>query len=160
LPEVNMKRTREEGASEGQNPIKLIKAVTSGDIAEARRLIAKMGSEEVNATDGDSRTALHLAAEWGYKEVCELLISKMNLGAINISTGYYGYTALHLAAEEGHKEVCELLISKMSLGAINASNENRNTALALVALGGHLNLCELLVPKMRPESMYTFKRLV
>ena len=147
--EINMKRKLEDSTSEGQNPKKLIKAIATGDIAEARLLITKMNNEEINATDNDGNTALHNAAYEGSKEVCKLLIT-ISPEAIN-AVNKDGFTALHIAASKGHKEVCKLLIT-MSPEAINAVNKDGWTALHTAASNGSKEVCELLIT-MSPEAI-------
>jgi len=57
-----MKRKLEEETSKEQRPTKLIKSVTTGNIAEAKRLISEMSDQEINAADKNGSTALHYAA--------------------------------------------------------------------------------------------------
>jgi ankyrin repeat protein len=95
-----MKRKLEEGVSGEQNPAKLTKAITTGDIEEARRLIAEMNNEEINAVDKDGKTALHVATSKSHKVVCKLLISNMSSEAINVADKNSS-TALHYSAFGG-----------------------------------------------------------
>jgi ankyrin repeat protein len=52
---------------------------------------------------------LHLAAEYGHKEIASLLLRE---GAQADSGNWSDKTALHYAAEKGHIEIIELLLSK------------------------------------------------
>jgi ankyrin repeat protein len=162
-----MKRKREKNTSEKQNPAKLIKAITAGDIGKARQLIAEMNIEEINAVDENGKTALLQASSKGHREVCELLIKKMSAntqGFLGFMQNYWhgtqdlinytdeeGKTALHKAASKGHKDVCELLISA-NPKIINAIDEDGNTALHLAAYGGYQEVCELLINKMAANA--------
>jgi ankyrin repeat protein len=148
-----MKRKLEEETSKKQNPAKLIKAITAGDIAEAKCLIAEMNIEEINIAAKDGKTALHWAAWRGIKEVCTLLIPKVTPETINAVTEYFGNTALHFAAHNGMKDVCEMLIPKMSFEAINTLDKNGQASLILAARQGMKDVCELLIPKMSPEAI-------
>jgi ankyrin repeat protein len=75
---------------------------------------------EANVTEVTSKgnTLLHIAAQKGYKEVIEALITylqqtnqdKLN-SFINAQTAVKGITALHAAVKNGHQEVVELLLS-------------------------------------------------
>ena len=64
---------------------------------------------DVNAKDNKGQTPLHLAAEFGQKEVAVLLI--INGADVNAKT-QIGVTALHGAATQGYSKIIELLISK------------------------------------------------
>ena len=64
---------------------------------------------DVNAKDDVGQTPLHLAAEYGQKEVAVLLIT--NGADVNAKT-QIGVTALHGAATQGYSKIIELLISK------------------------------------------------
>ena len=52
---------------------------------------------------------LHLAAEYGHKEIASLLL---DIGAQADFGNWSDKTALHYAAEKGHIEIIELLLSK------------------------------------------------
>jgi len=152
-----MKRQLEKVVSEELNPIKLIKAITTGNIKEARQLIIEMSNEEINVADENGSTALHRAVFGGHKKMCELLISKMSQEATNVADEK-GLTALNYAAFGGHKEVCGLLISKMGLEAANAVNRHGKTALHDAAFGGHKEVCRLLISKMSQEAIDAVNR--
>jgi ankyrin repeat protein len=145
-----MKIRLNEDTSGAQNFTKLIKAITTGDITEAKRLITEMNNEEINAVDEVGNAALHYAASKGHKEICRLLLS-MSPEIIN-ATNNNGSTILHCAALGGHKEVCELLIPKMTLEAVNTVDKAGRTALHNAACGGHKEVCELLI-YMSPEDI-------
>jgi hypothetical protein len=66
-----MKR-KEERASE--NPLKLIKTITTGGIAEARQLITEMHNEKMDVATRNGEVALQKVAYKGQQEVYELLI--------------------------------------------------------------------------------------
>jgi ankyrin repeat protein len=130
---------------------RLIKAITTENIAEAGRLITEINNEDINAADENGNTALTWAAFGGHKEVCELLIPKMSSDAIK-STDKNGNTALHAAAFGGYMGVCELLIS-ISPDGINIADGEGWTTLHFAALGGHKEVCELLINKMSSEAI-------
>ncbi len=60
----------------------------------------------LDVKDGGGWTALHYAADQGYKEIMEYVISK---GADINAKAYKGETAMSLAEEKGHTEIVELL---------------------------------------------------
>jgi len=132
-----------------QNSKKLIKAITTGDIAKATRLITEMNSEEINAINEAGSIALHYAAFEGQLEVCRLIIS-MSPGAANVADGD-GFTALHYAAYKGHTNVCKMLILKVSSKIVNAYSWSNWTALHFAAREGYKEVCELLIPKISLE---------
>jgi ankyrin repeat protein len=85
-------------------------------------------------------TPLSTAADYGYKEICELLIAH---GADVNATNLYGESPLTLIASKGHFEICELLIQN---GAnINALNHRGIPALSVAAEKGNNEICELLL---------------
>ena len=62
---------------------------------------------DIDATDYQGTTAIHIAISRGYEDICRYLI---NDGAsINISTKQ-GHTCLHLAANVGSMDIVDLVI--------------------------------------------------
>ena len=100
-------------------------SVQAGNIQVVKHNIA-IGAD-VNSKDESGSTPLHSAADFGHKEVAELLITK---GAdVNAKSSDVGWTPLLGAAGKGHKEIVELLIAK---GAdVNAKNKSGDTPLDL-----------------------------
>ena len=76
------------------------RAVTGGDVAEVRRLLA--AGAAVNARDRYGQTALMLAAHRGALDVVEALIQA---GADLNTTAKYNLSALMLAVVAGHAAV-------------------------------------------------------
>ena len=77
------------------------------DLQRVAFLISK--GADLNAGKGITKTALHIAANWGKTEIASLLITK---GADVDALDGSGWTPLHWAAFEGGYEVVQLLISK------------------------------------------------
>ena len=76
-------------------------------------------------------TALMLASKKGYKEICELLITRRcNVDMQNNN----GSTALITASINGHEAVCELLITRRC--NVDMQNKNGDTALILASYHG------------------------
>ena len=98
-------------------------------LAETKAYLEAGG--QVDAVDDDGKTRLHKAAEFGYKNVAELLIAK---GAkVNVRDGN-GDTPLHKARTVA---MAELLIDK---GVhVNARGKHLSTPLHYVAIMGRQN---------------------
>lgn len=114
-----------------------------GNLAEVKRLLAK-DPGLVNAPEGRGFqfTLLHLAAEGGYREMVEFLLTQ---GAEINARDKDGDTPLHVAAFEGHLEVVELLIAQ---GAdVNARDKFGYTPLRDPIISGHQKIVELLIAK-------------
>ena len=83
------------------------KDVLDGKVREVRKWIEK--GQHVGLYDDYGNTALHLAAEKGYRGVCKVLIDG---GAdVNQKNDSVGWTAVHYAAYEGHGDVLRMLIA-------------------------------------------------
>ena len=97
---------------------------------------------EINAKGGKGRTALHVAAENGFKEVAQLLLdggAKINLADDN------GQTPLYLAIVNGHLGIIPLLLDK-KLG-INEKDSDGYTLLHYAALGGYPSVIQFFLDK-------------
>ena len=81
--------------------------VLEGKVREVRKWLEK--GEAVSQYDEYGNTALHLAAEKGYRGVCKVLL---DAGAdVNQSNVSVGWTGLHYAAYEGHTDVLRMLLA-------------------------------------------------
>ena len=84
-----------------------LKDVLDGKVREVRKWLEK--GESVSQYDEYGNTALHLAAEKGYRGVCKVLL---DAGAdVNQSNVSVGWTGLHYAAYEGHVDVLRMLLA-------------------------------------------------
>ena len=121
----------------------LRKACKKGDIEAVKQYLA--AGANVNAGGAFRATPLHLAAEYGHKEIAELLIT--NGADVNAKKAVEGETPLHEAAAYGNKEIAELLI-------VNGANVNvkdkgtgslvGRTALNLAIMCDHTEIANLL----------------
>ena len=103
--------------------------------------LIKKGAD-VNAKYLLGMTPLHLALEFDYFEMAELLIKN---GADVNAKGNINMTPLHLALEFDYFEMAELLIKN---GAdVNAKGNINMTPLHLASFKGNLELAELLIKK-------------
>ena len=84
-----------------------LKDVLDGKVREVRKWLEK--GENVSQYDEYGNTALHLAAEKGYRGVCKVLLDAgADVNQKNISVGW---SAIHYAAYEGHSDVLRMLIA-------------------------------------------------
>ncbi len=127
----------------------------------------------VNARDEDNNTALHLAAQWGDRELAQRLIGKgadvnaktiagltpLHFASTNETTGVAqlllangadiharsieGDTPLHFAAWQGEEDAVELFIA--SGGDVNSKNKDGGTPLHEAAYYGKKVVVELLI---------------
>eukprot|EP00090_Calanus_glacialis_P032443 TRINITY_DN53738_c0_g1_i1.p1 TRINITY_DN53738_c0_g1~~TRINITY_DN53738_c0_g1_i1.p1 ORF type:complete len:628 (+),score=157.87 TRINITY_DN53738_c0_g1_i1:133-2016(+) len=99
------------------------KDVLDGKVREVRKWVGKE-AQYVDLYDDYGNTALHLAAEKGYRGVCKVLL---DAGAdVNQKNNSVGWTAVHYAAYEGHSDVLRMLIAH---GAIpNVMDKSGDTA--------------------------------
>ena len=74
-------------------------------------------TEDKNPRDVDGQTPLHIAAENGCLDICELILKNPDVKDKNPRLGnrwvrdLKGETPLHLAAKGGHLEVCQLILT-------------------------------------------------
>ncbi len=83
---------------------RLLAAALAGDLAQARSAIAN--GDDLDAADGNGRTALMLAAQRGHVDMVRLLL---DAGADAARTDRDGLSAADLARRAGHGAVLDLL---------------------------------------------------
>ncbi|XP_069183399.1 transient receptor potential cation channel subfamily A member 1 homolog [Procambarus clarkii] len=94
---------------------------------------------DVNVTNKDKETPLHLAARAGSREACQMLFQK---GAQVNAVDKNGRTALHIGAYHGHSSIIRLFIKN---GANKRAKDDCNsTALHAAAAKGNIECCEIL----------------
>ncbi len=101
----------------------LLWAATKGDLWEIRRLRA--AGVDLNITDYDGRTALHLAASEGQKRVASYLLER---GADWRLKDRWGATALDDARRDGHDAVVELLEAAAAKAGKASKRKTKTTA--------------------------------
>ena len=104
---------------------------------------------------GDNKTyfwtPLHIIAQEGLTEICNLIISKFGMAMLreNLELGTVDSrdedreTPLFLAASEGHLEICSLLLGQGADFAV--ANAAGQTVLHQASWGGHRDVVELLL---------------
>lgn len=85
----------------------LFDAIYAGNTSLVEEIIES--GVDVNARNNDDWTALHVAARWGRKSICEKLLT---LGAaVDATERNYDRTPLHATTEAGYTEIVELLLN-------------------------------------------------
>ena len=120
---------------------------TSDRLNEAIAMLLNRGHANPNARDhaaiGDGRSALHLAAANGDRELVEMLLSS---GANPNVQNRVGETPLHFAAAHGHLETVRILIAHGAF--LNArSRFTRITPVMAAAESGHPEVVQLLIQR-------------
>ena len=88
---------------------KLRRFATYGNV-EGMRILLSSGLLNVNCRSGVLRTTpLHLAAEYGHKDVVKILLEAE---AIVEKVDTYGWTPLQRALSNGHNDVVKVLLNK------------------------------------------------
>jgi len=117
-------------------------AVVTGDLAEVKRLVVGCGVDPNVREDDYGATPLHVAAEYGYSEIVEVLLEH---GAAPNIREKYGDTPLHYAAMFGNSKVVEVLLEH---GADpNARDDYGATPLHYAAAFDYPKIVELLHKK-------------
>ena len=81
--------------------------VLEGRVRDVRKWVE--GGQKVGLYDEYGNTALHMAAEKGFRGVCKVLL---DAGAdVNQRNESVGWTAVHYASYEGHADVLRMLIA-------------------------------------------------
>jgi len=144
-----------------------INAVIDGNGTEIVRLIKAGADITVTPKDRDGRTALHIAINQRYAQICALLIEQCAKSGGDVK-GFItakdrdGQTALHYAAWHGNAKVCILLVEEYARAGGNirrfiaekVGNTLNSTAVRYAKAGGHAKTAQLL--KSMP-SFYAFQ---
>ncbi len=124
---------------QGRTP--LLKAVLARQWPVATFLIEK--GADVNAQDGEGKTALLAAAFFGETGVVKLILARG--GDAAGGAHLLGFTPLHLAARAGHKDIVELQLAR---GApLEARDQEGRTPLATAAAQGQSAVLEALLAR-------------
>lgn len=116
----------------------LLRAIESGDAARVRALLERKA--DVNATEADGTTLLHVAVGRNDAEIATLLLGA---GANPVAATRYGITPLYLASVNGNPTIIEKLLA---LGADpNAVLREGETALMTAARTGNVSAVKVLL---------------
>jgi ankyrin repeat protein len=122
----------------------ILKSIKNGLIHQAKEAVELLLKQKanVNVTDENANTPLHLAAEKGYLEIVELLLkSGANVKAKNTKSN----TPLHVAAKNGHIDIVKLLIGRGA--TIDVVNKDKRMPILLAARNGHVEVVQFLIEK-------------
>ena len=115
----------------------LLSAVRKGDVSSCQTLLKKV---DVNAVDGENRSALFYAANNGFLDCAELLVKS---GADLNARDKDGATALQKAVLSHHPRMVEYLLGR---GADpNIGDKSDNTCMHFCAFTGNIDIAELLL---------------
>lgn len=112
-----------------------------GNFSDAIVLLAKHHAN-LNGTDKDKNTALHLACMFGYEDTVKALLAfhDVEVGLKNSK----GELCIHLAASRGFDNIIKLLLGH-SAQLVNGRNGMGQTALHCAALANHVSVVDLLL---------------
>lgn len=125
-------------------PADFLRSAKNGDLQSAQSLIKK--DIDLNTTDNDGYTALHLAAANNYTEIVSLLI---NAGIKVDTPSKDNTTPLMSAAQKGHSEIVSQLLTE---GAQPERKDDENRSPLILAIeGNHVDSVAALAPYSRNQ---------
>ncbi|ROT61944.1 putative transient receptor potential cation channel subfamily A member 1-like [Penaeus vannamei] len=113
-------------------------AIKNGN-EEACKILFRSGADG-NVTCDCHGTALHIAAEYGLHDICDLLSKYVKVNSMN----QHLETPLHLAAKEGHVKCCQTLISRKA-SLVAEVKDSKNIPLHLAAKNGKAACCRVMM---------------
>ena len=128
------------GEGIGAKESALIHAAINGDFGAVE---GALGSEDVNASDDDGWTALHIASRNRNFEIARLLLSQPTID-VNVKNKWKS-TPLMIAAGSGSLDIVELLLKHPGIQVDLSAEYYGRTALIEAALNGHLPIVKALV---------------
>ena len=116
-------------------------AATSGDLEKYVEHSKKFS--DINPSNKDTETPLHLAAFYGHFSICEFIVQRVK--DVN-PREQDGSTPLYWAALNGHTEVVRLLLEKTN--DPNLKRKDGRTPLHSAASNGHKATCQAIIDKV------------
>ncbi|MEH6834596.1 ankyrin repeat domain-containing protein [Falsihalocynthiibacter arcticus] len=119
---------------------KLIKATIEGDEGAVKVLIR---TEDVNSSDENGWTALHIAAREGRVEITQILLAQpdLNVNAMN----KWKSTPLMISAGSGNLTIIDLLLRHPRISVDLQGQYYKRTALIEAAVQGHISVVKTLI---------------
>ena len=113
------------------------------------KYILHQSPKDVNPSDVDGITPLHLAASRGHFAICVLIMSKVR---DKNPSARSGQTPLHLSAQYGHYSVCKLFLENIHNKNPSRSDGRTPHDLAVLFLNSlnHERICRLIRTHMNP----------
>lgn len=115
---------------------------------EALDILLQKGANPNGGSTSKGYTPLHVATQYGNKEITERLLSVKNLQID--ATNQDGSTALHLAISRGYEDICRDLIDKGA--SINITTKQGHTCLHLAADVGNTDIVSLVIQTGKYEG--------
>ena len=116
--------------------------------------LKKRQLSDINKTNNNGETALHLAARYGHMEVVKELIKTEERQALLGKVDSDGQTALHLATRWGHTEVAKVLLTtKEGKATIGTPNKSGDTVLHFAARYSHTEVVKELIKTKEGQAL-------
>ena len=114
---------------------------------EALDVLLKKGAKVNASCKGTSRSPLHLATQFGHKEIIQRLLKERDLDVD--ASDQQGMTSLHVAVSRGYEEICDALLKFQANVTLTtakdqtclhlaAASGNKNIVLSIVQSGGYI----------------------
>lgn len=130
---------------------RVLSLATKSNYKEVVRMLVRAGVD-INWTDRNGESALHVAARYGHHECARILMEGTESQHADpaVVENLYEWTPLHVAAIDGHIEV----VSQLMTAGVDVSRPDSSgwTAKEHAALRGHMDIARLLAPYTHEEE--------
>lgn len=150
VPHLECLQSHNQLSLSSDDPLETLhKAVTSNNLELCKETLTSF-RPNTNVKFENSNTLLHLASNFGFLKICEILLDygeDTNINAQNFELS----TPLHLACRESHLQVSQLLVR--SGADLNKKNIQGNTPLHLAAISNSCTLVSWLLTRSPDTSL-------